>query len=236
MSLISGCVLCKSNAHDWARVPETGQALGTAMHRGMEEPHQPSRGESLCTNQQCIRVSRRGSPSVEVLQEMHNWEWSLWSLFAAQSLYQSAQQRQRDLGLNSHRNTNAKATLVLWAPQTHQWLCAVPPAERALTAGSPAPHPSTENEGFWHQSWHKAASFITICNPVSWKIERWLFPPVTGWHLKVLHKFLVLFSKQCSLTLFRLYLIPGPEVEKFPMFGLMAPFRIAVWCWINKSG
>ena len=64
-------------------------------------------------------------------------------------------------------------------------------AERALAARSPALHPSSERKGCWHQPWHKADSFITMCKSYLLKNQkRWLLPPVSAWRLKALHKFL----------------------------------------------
>lgn len=160
---------------------------------------------------------------------------NFWALFASQSLYQSAEQIQRELGLDSHGDIEFKGhTCPLSSSKSPVAFCCAS-AGRALTVRSPAQHPSTENKNFWHQSWHKAASFITICKSCSLENQnRWLFPPVTGWQLKDLHKFLLSFPSNAHSPSFNL--IPGPEVGKFPVFDLMAPFKTATLSWINKSG
>lgn len=92
-----------------------GWALGTATYRGMEEPHHPSRDKSLTV------PVKSGSLSLE--EVLLQWKSSkrciigngpcgtqkiCWALFASQSLYQSAEQRERDLGSDRSGNTECK--------------------------------------------------------------------------------------------------------------------------------
>lgn len=157
-----------------------GQALGTAVCRGTEEPHQPSRGKSL--------AAPISSGSVSPEEVLLQWKCSkrciigngprgiqkiFWALFASQSLYQSAEQRWSVLGSNSHGNTECKAHTCHLNTLSSPVACLLCPQLKELSLkghlhGIPAL--KTESSDTSHDT--KQPRLSQPARPVRWKIKR----------------------------------------------------------------
>lgn len=153
------------------------------------------------------------------------------------SLYQSAEQRWRDLGSNSHGNTECKAHTCHLNTSSSPVACLLCPQLKELSLkghlhGIPAL--KIESSDTSHDT--KQPHLSQPARPVRWKIKRGDFFRGRRMAAGSFAHIPVFFSKQCSLTPFQWYLIPGPEVERFPVFDLMTPFRTAILSCINKSG